>query len=150
MHIIENMLRSILLIGVCPPVATLSLLLPYPPKAGKAMKQPPTRFAAPNATSSRLALKANPCSPSPDFESPPGKLLAATEDSKNPNKAIKNEVPMASRRWFIVGDLNGQWNVKGDPVLDSTLPRISSPCWSQRNVQEKIADNNTTMKRSGK
>lgn len=128
MQIIENTLSSILLIGVCPPVDTLSLLLPYPPKAGKAMKQPPTRFAAPNATSSRFALKAIPCSPSLEFESLPCKLLAATEDSKNPSKAIKNDVPIASRKCFRRGVRNGQWNVKGDPVLDSTFPRISSPC----------------------
>lgn len=49
-------LRMIELIGVFPPVALLTLLLPYPPKAGKLMKHAPTKFAAPKATSSLFAL----------------------------------------------------------------------------------------------
>ena len=47
--------RKTELIGVLPPVLALTLLLPYPPKPGRAMKRPPTKFATPSATSSRLA-----------------------------------------------------------------------------------------------
>lgn len=83
--------------GVRPPVAALTLLLPYPPKAGKDPKQPPSKFAAPKATSSRFGLKVIPCIPSPGFTSPCGKLFEATEDSKKPRSAIRKEVPIASR-----------------------------------------------------
>lgn len=90
-------LSMMLLIGVLPPVDLLTLLLPYPPKAGSAMKQPPTMFATPKATSSRLALRDIPQMPSPGLPSPPPRLLAATDDSKKPSKAIRKEVPIASR-----------------------------------------------------
>ena len=90
-----NMAKKILLIGVLPPVLAFSLLLPYPPNAGTARKHAPTRLAAPNATSSRFALSWTPSIPS--FTSPPARLFAATEDSKKPSKAIRKEVPIASR-----------------------------------------------------
>ena len=49
-------LSRILLMGVVPPVDAFTLLLPYPPNAGSAMKQPPRIFAAPSAINSRFAL----------------------------------------------------------------------------------------------
>ena len=139
-------LRKILLIGVLPPVDALTLLLPYPPKAGRAKKHPPTMFATPRATSSRLALRDMPCSP---CLPPVPKLLAATEDSKNPSSAIRNEVPMASWICIILEGCNGHRNGNGEPVLDWMVPRISRPCLSQPNLHVKIAARTTTTKRSG-
>ena len=148
MHMIVIRLRMILLIGVLPPVDAFTLLLPYPPKAGRAMKQPPTIFATPRATSSRFALNdmpwmASPCPP------PPPRLFAATEDSKKPSRAMRKEVLIASRTWCICDGTKGQRNGKGAPVLDSTSPRISKPLLSQSKRHAKTAERTTTMKRSG-
>lgn len=55
------------------------------------MKQAPIKFAVPSATSSRLGLS---CMPGTSLLGP--RLLAATDDSKNPSRAMRNEVPMAS------------------------------------------------------
>ena len=85
-------LSRTLLIEVLPPVEMLTLLRPYPPKAGKAMKHPPMTFANPNATSSRLALSETPCTPSLPAPSPPPSALAATEDSKKPSMATRKAV----------------------------------------------------------
>lgn len=52
----EMILKNMELAGLLPPVLLLTLLRPYPPNAGKLMKQPPTMFAMPSAISSRLAL----------------------------------------------------------------------------------------------
>lgn len=49
-------LRKMLLIGVLPPVDAFTLLLPYPPNAGKAINRPPVTLATPNATSSLFVL----------------------------------------------------------------------------------------------
>lgn len=139
-------LSMILLIGVLPPVDAFTLLLPYPPKAGKAMKHPPTIFATPRATSSRLALRDMPWSL---LLPPVPRLLAATEDSKNPSSAIRNEVLMASCMCIILEGCNGHRNENGEPVLDRMVPRISRPCLSQPNLHVNTADRTTTMKRSG-
>lgn len=139
-------LKMILLIGVFPPVDAFTLLLPYPPKAGRAMKHPPSIFATPRATSSRLALRDIPCSP---LLPPVPRLLAATEDSKNPSSAMRNEVLMASCMCIILEGCNGHRNGKGEPVLDRMVPRISRPCLSQPNLHVKTADRTTTTKRSG-
>ena len=139
-------LKMILLIGVFPPVDAFTLLLPYPPKAGSDMKHPPRIFATPRATSSRLALRDIPCSP---LLPPVPRLLAATEDSKNPSSAIRNEVLMASCICIIFEGCNGHRNGNGVPVLDRMVPRMSSPCLSQPNLHVKTADRTTTMKRSG-
>jgi hypothetical protein len=136
-----------LLIGVFPPVLAFTLLLPYPPKAGSAPKQPPTKFATPSATSSRFGLSAIPWMPS--FWSPPPKLFAATDDSKNPRSAIRKDVPIASRTWCICDVWNGQWNGNALPDVDLTSPRISRPCDAQSNRHERIAETTTTRKRSG-
>ena len=143
------MLKRMLLIGVFPPVDALTLLLPYPPNAGSAMKHPPTTLATPSATSSRLALRDIPCKPSPCLPSPPPRLFAATEDSKKPRSAIKNEVLIASRTCCMCCGMNGKRKGKGDPVLDLTSPRISRPFSCQPNRQVNTADRTTTMKRSG-
>ena len=113
------------------------------------MKQPPITFATPRATNSRFALKDIPCRPSPDLLSPPPKLFAATEDSKNPSKAMRKEVLMASLMWVMWLGMKGKRNVNGEPVLDSTLPRIERPCWSQLNLHVKTAERTTIIKRSG-
>lgn len=147
MQIMVIMLRKILLIGVFPPVLAFTLLLPYPPKAGRALKHPPTKLATPRATSSRLGLKAIPWIPS--LPSPPPRLLAATDDSKNPRRAIRNEVPIASRTCFKWSTWKGQWKGKGLPVDDLTSPRISMSRCSQSNCQLKIADMTTTRNLSG-
>ena len=139
-------LRIILLIGVLPPVDAFTLLLPYPPKAGKAMKHPPNIFATPRATSSRLALRDIPCSPSLP---PVPRLLAATEDSKKPSNAIRNEVLIASCMCTILDGCRGHRNGNGEPVLDRMVPRISRPFLSQPNFHVRTADKTTTMKRSG-
>ena len=142
-------LRKMLLIAVRPPVAALTLLLPYPPKAGKEPKQPPSKFAAPKATSSRFGLKVIPCTPSLDFASPWDKLLEATDDSKKPRRAIRKDVPIASRICFMWSVWNGQWKANGDPVLDWTFPRTSRPLSSQQNFRVRMADRTTTVNRSG-
>ena len=139
-------LRMMLLIGVLPPVDAFTLLLPYPPKAGRAMKHPPRMFATPRDTSSRLALRDMPCSPSLP---PVPRLLAATEDSKNPSSAMRKEVLMASCMCIDLEGCRGHRNVNGEPVLDSMVPRISRPCLCHPNLQVKTADKTTTMKRSG-
>jgi hypothetical protein len=59
------------------------------------MKQEPTRFAVPRAIISRLALNSMP-----GIELPP-KLLAATDDSKNPRRAMRKDVDMAERMCFM-------------------------------------------------
>ena len=121
-----------LLIGVRPPVDTFTLLRPYPPNAGNAMKHPPTRFAKPSATSSRFADGARPVMPSSGLSLPSPSALAATLDSKKPSSAMRNEVPMASRTCVMCAGMKGQWKVKGEPVLDLTSPRMLSPRRSQR------------------
>lgn len=55
-------------------------------------KLPPTKFATPRAINSRLALNCMPW-----IVSLPPRLLAATDDSKKPRRAIKKELDMASR-----------------------------------------------------
>jgi len=82
--------------GPMPPVCLFTLLLPYPPNAGKDMKHAPVKLATPSATNSRFAL-----SWMLGNVSWPPRLLAATEDSKKPSNAIRKEVPMASRMWVI-------------------------------------------------
>ena len=141
-------LRMMLLIGVLPPVDALTLLLPYPPNAGRAMKHPPTILATPSATSSRLALSTMPCRPS-RLPSPPPRLLAATEDSKKPRRAIRKEVLMASLTCFMCEGIKGHLKGKGEPVLDFTWPRISSPFLFQPHFQVKTAERTTTINRSG-
>ena len=142
-------LKNILLIGVRPPVEALTLLLPYPPNAGRAMKQPPMRLATPRAMSSRLADSVMPCRPSPVLPSPPPRAFAATDDSKNPSNAMRKEVLMASRTCFMYDGTNGQWKGNGEPVLDLTSPRISRPFLSQRKAHANTAERATTIKRSG-
>jgi hypothetical protein len=94
------MLKKILLIGVFPPVDAFTLLRPYPPNPGNAIKHPPTRLATPSATNSLFGLNCMPWIPSVPL-SPPPSALAATDDSKNPSSAIKNDVPIASLMCFI-------------------------------------------------
>jgi hypothetical protein len=103
---VAMMLKKMELMGLTPPVALFTLLLPYPPKAGRLMKQAPTRFAAPRATSSRLGLSWM----SGNALVPP-RLLAATEDSKNPSSAMRKEVPIASRMCFMWEVAKGHRNV---------------------------------------
>lgn len=91
MQMTARQLKKMELMGVLPPVCLLTLLLPYPPKAGMLMKQAPIRLAVPNATSSRFALS---CMPGSSLLGP--RLLAATDDSKKPSNAIRKDVPMAS------------------------------------------------------
>ena len=98
------MLRNTELIGVLPPVARLSLLRPYPPNAGSPVKQAPTRLDAPSATSSRLALSSMPVT-TPAVADP--RLLAATELSKKPSSAMRNEVGSECRINFIFARQNG-------------------------------------------
>lgn len=149
MQITVMILRRMLLIGVFPPVDAFTLLLPYPPKAGNAIKQPPITLATPRATSSRLALKDIPCKPSGFLPSPPPRLFAATEDSKKPSSAIKKDVLMASRTCCMCVGMKGKRKGKGEPVLDFTSPRIWSPLSSQPKCQVNMAERTTTMKRSG-
>jgi hypothetical protein len=146
-HRTVMMLRKTLLIGVFPPVEAFTLLLPYPPKAGRAMNRPPVIFATPRATSSRLALR---------FiflitelaDSPTPKLLAATEDSKKPSNAIMKLVLKASEAYLSCDFSRGQCTGNGLlPVLMS--PRISTPSWSHLNCQLKMAERTTMTKRSG-
>ena len=141
------MLSNILLIGVFPPVEAFTLLLPYPPKAGRAMKHPPMTLAIPKATSSRFALNVMPWRPSP--LPPPPRLFAATDDSKKPSKAIKNDVPMASRACFMDDGMRGKRKGNGLPVLEWTFPSMSTPLPAQSNLQAKTADRTTTTNRSG-
>lgn len=91
-------LRKILLMGLRAPVEALTLLLPYPPNAGRAIKQPPTTLATPRATISLLGLTVIPLIPVPLLSPSP---FAATEDSKKPSSAIMKEVLIAVRTWFI-------------------------------------------------
>lgn len=142
-------LRTMLLIGVRPPVEALTLLRPYPPKAGRAMKHPPTRFATPRATSSRLADNVMPCSSSPGVVAPPPRAFAAMEDSKKPSRAMRKEVLIASRTCFMCDGTKGQWNGIGDPLLDLTSPRMESPFSCHEKAQVKTAERTTTTKRSG-
>lgn len=146
MQIIVIRLRNTLLIGVFPPVDAFTLLLPYPPNAGKAMKQPPTRLAIPSATSSRFALSVMSRNPSAGVVL---MLFAATEDSKNPRSAMRKEVPMASRTCFMCPMRKGQWKGNIFPVEDLIVPRISSPFSSHPNFQVKTADRTTTINLSG-
>lgn len=101
--------RNTELMGVFPPVEWLTLLLPYPPKAGMAIKRPPIKFATPRATSSRFVDKLMPRMPSSSSYSSPflsifffgrelmlPRLFAATEDSKNPSRAMMKAVLKAS------------------------------------------------------
>ena len=62
------------------------------------MNKPPVMFATPRATSSRLAL--NVMFFSPPLPSPDPKLLAATEDSKKPSKAMMKAVLNASDEYL--------------------------------------------------
>ena len=149
MQITVIRLRTILLIGVLPPVDALTLLLPYPPKAGNAMKHPPTMLAIPRATNSRLADSETPCRPSPGLLPPVPRDFAATEDSKKPSSAIKKEVLIAARTCFMKDGTSGQWNGKGLPVLDWTFPSTWRPSLSQPNFQVNTAERTTTTKRSG-
>jgi len=87
--------RNMLLMGVFPPVDALTLLLPYPPNAGSAMKMPPTTLAVPSATNSRFGLRFMLWICDPVF-SPTPRLLAATDDSKNPSRAMMKLVLNAS------------------------------------------------------
>lgn len=87
---------KILLIGVLPPVDALTLLRPYPPKAGRAMKRPPIMLATPRATSSRLGLKFKFLKTFLLVVSPAPKLFAATLDSKKPKRAMTKLVLNAS------------------------------------------------------
>jgi hypothetical protein len=93
---IVMILKNTELMGVLPPVLAFTLLLPYPPNPGNALKHDPTMFAAPSAISSLFGLCWIPLIESL-VPSPPPRLLAATEDSKNPRRAIKNDVLIASR-----------------------------------------------------
>ena len=111
------------------------------------MKQPPTIFATPSATSSRLALREIPSNPSPGLLPP--RLLAATQDSKNPSNEIKKEVPIASRMCVICDGISGNRKGNGAPVVDSILPNISTPLDCQSNPQANTAESTTTTKRSG-
>ena len=113
------------------------------------MKQDPTRLATPRATSSRLADRVMPWSDAPGVSWPPPSAFAATDDSKKPNKAMRNEVLIASRTCFICDGTKGNWNGNGEPVLDLTSPRISRPSLFQANAHVNTADRVTTRKRSG-
>lgn len=53
-------------------------------------------LAVPRATSSRLGLSWMPAKPSLP------RLLAATDDSKKPSRAMRNEVLMASRMYVML------------------------------------------------
>lgn len=146
-HVNVMILRKTLVIGDRAPVCELSLLRPYPPKAGKAEKQPPMTLAAPSATISRLALMCIPLIPS---ELPPPRPLAATDDSKKPRSAIIKDLLNAVRTCFIYASWKGQVKANSPPEPTSVDPRISSPLDSQSRCQARTADRATTRKRSGK
>jgi hypothetical protein len=139
--------RKILLIGVFPPVDALTLLLPYPPNAGRAINRPPTTLAVPKATSSRFALRCIFCIARPFFPSSP-KLLAATEDSKKPSNAMRKLVLKVSDVYLRCIPPKGQCIGKRLPLV-SMSPKISTPFSSQRSCQHRMADRRTTMNRSG-
>lgn len=147
MQITVMMLRSILLIGDFPPVEAFTLLLPYPPKAGSAIKQPPTAFAVPSATSSLFALTDMPLTPS---RGPSPRPLAATDDSKKPRSAMTKEVLIAVRTCFIWSNWNGHLKANNPLGLFLAGPNISSPCLSQPNFHVKTAEKMTISARSGK
>lgn len=144
------MLRKMLLICVRPPVDEFTLLLPYPPNAGRAIKQPPIILATPKATISRFALKVTPGTAS---SSPELRPFAATDDSKNPRRDIIKEVLIAARTCFMWPTRKGHLNAKRPlPVLVDGLidPKISSPWLSHPIFHVKTADSATTRNRSGK
>lgn len=93
-HITVMMLMNMLLIGECAPVEALTLLLAYPPNAGRDMKHPPTTLAKPKATISLLGLTCIPFTP---LFGTPVRPLAATDDSKKPRSAMINAVLNAAR-----------------------------------------------------
>lgn len=138
-------LKRILLIGDRAPVEAFTLLLPYPPNAGRAIKQPPTTFETPSATISLLALTPIPLTPS---LRPSPRPLAATDDSKNPRSAMLNEVLIAVRKCFMW--LNGHSNAKTPLPLSFMGPRIPNPLASQPNFHVNTAEKITTRNRSGK
>ena len=142
------MLKNTLLIGVKPPVLTLTLLLPYPPKAGSAMKHPPTTFATPSATSSLFGLNVTFLSPLSSFPLPALKLFAATLLSKKPSRAIRNAVLNASAVFVKLPQSNGKSNLNGVPFA-LIEPMISSPWLAQSNFHAKTALRTTTRNRSG-
>lgn len=138
------MLKNTQLMGLFPPVAIFSLLFPYPPKAGRAMKHPPTKFAVPSATSSRFALS---CMPAKSVDPP--RLLAATVDSKKPSRAIRNEVLMASRMCVICEGTKGKRKVKRRPEAALMGPMMARPWESQPSLEQRMVATTTMMKRSG-
>lgn len=139
---------KILLTGVLPPVEALTLLLPYPPKAGRAMNTPPMMFATPNATSSRFGLKFRFLKTFPLVASPTPKLFAATLDSKKPRSAMTKLVLKASEAYAKCEGCSGNRAGNGLP-MDSMLPRIARPFLSQPNFQVKMAESTTITNRSG-
>ena len=149
------------LIGVFPPVLALTLLRPYPPNPGRAMNSPPSRFATPSATSSRLDERGISFNPSHSSTSSPfllttflivpeeaPRLLAATLLSKKPSRAIMKAVLKASLTCLKLPSSKGKWTLKGVPS-DRISPMIGKPCFSQSKAQVKTAERTTTMKRSG-
>lgn len=139
--------RSILLIGDFAPAEAFTLLLPYPPKAGSAIKQPPTRFETPSATSSLFALTDMPLMPS---RGPSPRPLAATDDSKKPSSAITKDVLIAVRTCFIWSNWNGHLKANRPLALLSAGPSISRPFWSQPKLHVRTAERTTISARSGK
>ena len=124
MHMTVMIHRKMEDIGVLPPVLALTLLLPYPPNAGRAMKSPPQTFATPRATNSRFALRFMFLSTE---ASPVPKLFAATLLSKNPSSAITKAVLKASDAyWRCISVLNGKCMAKGFPCVLMS-PRILTP-----------------------
>lgn len=132
--------RKTLLIGVLPPVLAFTLLLPYPPNAGRAMNKPPMILATPRATSSRLAETFIFTIPSASSTSSPSlliffstfavlvpRLLAATLLSKKPSRAIKKEVEKASVTCWKKDGRKGKCALKGFPLARMS-PRTSRPC----------------------
>ncbi len=136
-------LRMMELTGVRPPVDLLTLLLPYPPKAGRFEKHEPTMLAVPRATSSRLGLSWMPAKPSLP------RLLAATDDSKKPSRAMRNDVLMASRMYVTLEGWKGQRNVNRRPLAASTLPSTATPALSHSYQYARKAEKTTTRNRSG-
>jgi hypothetical protein len=59
------------------------------------------------------------------------RLLAATDDSKNPSRAMRNEVPMASLICVICDSWNGHLKVKRWPDAAFISPMIATPLSSQ-------------------
>jgi hypothetical protein len=139
--------RMTLLIGVLPPVEALTLLRPYPPKAGKDMNKPPTTFATPRATSSLFALRLTFlrtfCLPSPA-----PKLLAATLLSKKPSRAMTKDVEKASEAYLRCETRSGKWTGNGLPLL-LISPKISRPCLSHPNFHVNTAESTTIRNLSG-